>query len=204
VRRYQVLAAGERLPARPFTDPERTVADGRVMDRMLQRLRLEAQSWPGWQTSVEMLKHTRAGCRHWLVVPDAPALGEAHDVTVVGFFGDLRPGIDHSVIYELEADVVSRLGHYAPVGLLGYYDAELTPAVHGNLVLFRAPELPSQWHSDRGHATAVAIAPHHYSVVRLHRGLIRGPLLGRGHLVIQRTRYFDFGQPAWHGMRQFG
>jgi len=39
----------------------------------------------------------------------------------------------------------------------------------------------------------------------LHRGVIRGALLGRDHLVIQRTRYFDFGQqPAWQGLRRFG
>jgi len=120
VRRYDLLAAQERLPARSFTDPERTLADARVMDRMLRRLRLEARSWPGSRTSVEVLKYARAGRRHWLVVPNAPALGGAQDVTVVGFFGDLRPGMNHSAIYELEADVVARLGRYAAVGLLDY------------------------------------------------------------------------------------
>jgi hypothetical protein len=204
VPRYELLAAQERLPARPFTDPERTLADAAVMDRMLRRLRREARSWPSWRTPVEMLKHTRAGCRHWLVIPDALALGGAHDVTVVGFFGDLRPGIDHSAIYQLEADVVARLGRYAAAGLLGYYDAEIAPALHGNLVLFATREVPSEWHRDRVHAAAVASAPRHYRVVRLHQGTIRGELLGRGHLVIQRTRYFDFGQqPAWQGLRRF-
>ncbi len=172
---------------------------------MLQRLRLEAQCWPGCRMSVEVLKYTRAGCRHWLVVPNAPALGGAQDVTVVGFFGVLRPDMSHSSIYKLEADVVAGLGDYAPVGLLGYYDAEIAPALHGNLVLFGTREVPSEWHGNRVHAAAVAIVPHHYSVVRLHRGIIRGALLGRDHVVIQRTRYFDFGQqPAWHGLRQFG
>jgi hypothetical protein len=205
VRGYELLAAHERLRARPFTDPERTVADAAVMDRMLQRLRREARSWPSSPASAEVLKRTRAGCRHWLVVPSAPALAGAHDVTVVGFFGDLRPGMDHSAIYQLEADVVARLGRYAPVGLLGYYDAEIAPALHGNLVIFGTREAPSEWHRDRVHAAAVASAPHHYSVVRLHRGMIRGALLGPGHLVIQRTRYFDFRQqPAWHGLRRLG
>jgi hypothetical protein len=204
VRGYELLAAHERLRARPFTDPERTVADAAVMDRMLQRLRREARSWPSSPASAEVLKRTRAGCRHWLVVPSAPALAGAHDVTVVGFFGDLRPGMDHSAIYQLEADVVARLGRYAPVGLLGYYDAEIAPALHGNLVLFATCEVPPEWHHDRVHAAAVALAPRHYRVVRLHRGMIRGALLGRGHVVIQRTRYFDFGQqPAWHGLRRF-
>jgi hypothetical protein len=204
VQRYELLAAQERLPARPFTDPERTLADAGVMNRMLQRLRLEARSWPGRRTSAEVLKRTRAGCRHWLVVPDAPALDGAQEVTVVGFFGDLRPGMDHSAIYELEADVVARLGRYARVGLLGYYDAELAPALHGNLALFGTREVPSEWHNDHVHAAAVAAAPRHYDVVRLHRGVIHGPLLGRGPIVIRRTRYFDFGQqPAWHGLRRF-
>jgi hypothetical protein len=204
VQGYEVLAAQERLPARPFTDPERTLADASVMDRMLQRLRREARSWPSWRASADLLKHTRPGCRHWLVVPNAPALAGAHDVTAVGFFGDLRSGMNHAAIYQLEADVVARLGRYAGVGLLGYYDAELAPAVHGNLVLFGTNEVPAEWHTDRVHAAAVAIAPRHYRVVRLHRGMIPGALLGRGHLVIQRTRYFDFGQqPAWHGLRRF-
>ena len=192
------------MPARPFTDPERTLADAAVMGRMLRLLRREARSWPSWRTSVELLKHTRAGCRHWLVVPSAPTLAGAHDVTVVGFFGDLRSGMDHSAIYQLEADVVARLGRYAGVGLLGYYDAEIAPAVHGNLVLFGTSEVPPAWHRDRVHAAAVALAPRHYGAVRLHGGIIRGALLGRGHLAIQRTRYFDFGQqPAWHGLRRF-
>jgi hypothetical protein len=205
VQRYEALGAEERLPARPFTDPERTLADARVMNRMLGRLRREARSWPGQRTPVELLKYTRTGCRHWLVVPDVPALAGAHDVTAVGFFGDQRPGMDHAAIYQLEADVVAGLGRYAPVGLLGYYDAEIAPALHGNLVLFGTREVPAEWHTDRVHAAAVAIAPRHYCAVRLHRGMIGGALLGRGHLVIERTRYFDFAQqPAWQGVRRFG
>jgi len=205
VQRFAVLGAQERLPARPFTDPERTRADGMVMGRMLGRLRREARSWPAGRAPVELLKYTRAGCRHWLVVPDVPALADARDVTAVGFFGDLRPGMDHAAIYQLEAEVVARLGRYASVGLLGYYDAEIAPALHGNLVLFGRREIPAEWHTDRVHATAVAMAPRHYCAVRLHRGIIGGALLGQGHLVIERTRYFDFArQPAWRGLRRFG
>jgi hypothetical protein len=201
----EVLAAQERLPARPFTDPERTLTDAAIMDQMLQRLRRAARSWPAGRTSVEVLEDLPDGCRHWLVVPSVPALGGAEDVTVVGFFGDQRPGMNHAALYQLEADVVAGLGRYAAVGLLGYYDAEIAPAVHGNLVLFGTREVPPQWHRDRVHAAAVASAPHHYRVVRLHRGMIRGALLGEGQLVIRQTRYFDFGQqPAWHGLRRFG
>jgi hypothetical protein len=72
-------------------------------------------------------------------------------------------------------------------------------------VLFATREVPPEWHRDTVHAAAVASAPRHYSAVRLHRGVIRGALLGRGRLVIRRTRYFDFEQePAWQGLRLFG
>jgi hypothetical protein len=30
--------------------------------------------------------------------------------------------------------------------------------------------------------------------VRLHRGTVKGPFHGHGELVVERTRYLDFGQ----------
>jgi hypothetical protein len=202
VRGYQAVGARQRLRGRAFTDPERTLADVTVMDRMLTRLRLQARSWPGGPGSVEWLKHPEAGLRHWLVVPRTSALLAARQVTAVGFFGDLRPGVDHAAIYQLEAEIVGRLPRYAAAGLLAYYDAELDHGVHGNLVLFGTPEVPPEWHGDVVHARAVALAPHHYRCIRLHRGLIRGPFRGTGGLAVERTRYFDFGgELAWRGLR---
>src|SRR5262249_18730311 len=110
----------------------------------------------------------------------------------------------HSVVYDLEAEVVARLGRYAAAGLLCYYDAEIGRGLHGNLVLFGTPGVPGEWHGDVGHARAVAVGPTHDQGVRLARGAVPGVLLGKGQLVIERTRYFDFGcQPAWRGLRRF-
>jgi hypothetical protein len=202
VQGYQALGARQRLPRRAFTDPERTLADVAVMDRMLTRLRGQARSWSGGPGPVEVLEYPAAGLRHWLVVPRPCALLEAGQVTAVGFFGDLRPGVDHGPIYQLEADIVGRLGRYAAAGLLAYYDAELERGVHGNLVLFGAHGVPPGWHGDVVHARAVALAPHHYRCIRLHRGLVRGPLTGTGGLAVERTRYFDFSEElAWRGLR---
>ena len=199
---YQALGARQRLPGRAFTDPERTLADVAVMDRMLTRLRGQARSWPGGPGPVEVLEYPAAGLRHWLVVPRPCALLAAGQVTAVGFFGDLRPGVGHGPIYQLEADIVGRLGRYAAAGLLAYYDAELERGVHGNLVLFGARGVPRDWHGDVVHARAVALAPHHYRCIRLHRGLVRGPFAGTGGLGVERTRYFDFSkEPAWRGLR---
>jgi hypothetical protein len=202
VQGYQVLGARQRLRGRAFTDPGRTLADVAVMDRMLTRLRGQARSWTGGPGPVEVLEYPAAGLRHWLVVPRTPALLAAQRVTAVGFFGDLRPGVDHGPIYRLEAEIVGRLPRYAAAGLLAYYDAELERGVHGNLVLFGTPEMPPGWHRDVVHARAVALAPHHYRCIRLHRGLVRGPLLGTSGIAVERTRYFDFAaEPAWRGLR---
>ena len=79
MQRYEWLTA-ERLPARPFTDPERTLADATVMDRMLRRLRRQARSWPSWRTSAELLTHTRGGLalhadHRWITgCPDPPSM----------------------------------------------------------------------------------------------------------------------------------
>jgi hypothetical protein len=202
VRGYQALGAGQRVWGRAFTDPERTLADVAVMDAMLTGLRGRAQSWARGPGSVEVLEYPAAGLRHWLVVPRTCALLAARQVTAVGFFGDLRPGVDHAAIYQLEADIVGRLPRYAAAGLLAYYDAELDRGVHGNLVLFGTPEVPPGWHGDGVHARAVALAPHHYRHIRLHRGLIRGPLVDISGIAVQRTRYFDFSSElAWRGLR---
>ena len=175
--------------------------DVAVMERMLARLRLQARSWAGKPGRVEVLEHT-AGLRQWLMVPRCADLQAARAVTAVGFFGDLRPGVDHAAIYQLEADIVERLPRYAAAGLLSYYDAELDPGVHGNLVLFGTPEVPSAWHRDGVHARAVALAPRHYRCIRLHRGLIGGPFAGTGGLTVQQTRYFDFqAEVPWQGLR---
>jgi hypothetical protein len=187
---------------RAFTDPERTLADVAVMDAMLTGLRDRARSWARGPGSVEVLEHPAAGLRHWLVVPRTRALLAARQVTVVGFFGDLRLGVNHAAIYQLEADIVGRLPRYAAAGLLAYYDAELDRGVHGNLVLFGTPEVPPSWQDDGVHARAIALASRHYRCIRLHRGRIGGAFAGTRGIAVQRTRYFDFsGELAWRGLR---
>jgi len=108
---------------------------------------------------VELLEHPAAGLRHWLVVPRTCALLAARQVTAVGFFGDLRPEVNHGPIYQLEADIVGRLPRYAAAGLLAYYDDELERGMHGNLVLFGTPEVPPGWVSVCGDRSVCAGQP---------------------------------------------
>ena len=62
---YQALGARQRLPGRGFTDPERTLADVAVMDRMMTRLRGQARSWSGGRGPVEVLEYPAASLRPW-------------------------------------------------------------------------------------------------------------------------------------------
>ncbi|HXY43767.1 MAG TPA: hypothetical protein VEH29_06240 [Acidimicrobiales bacterium] len=202
MRYTQVLGVDDHVPDRPFTNPEGTRADARVMGRMLDRLRSEAPSLRRGRLPVERHEPDQDGNLHWIVVPRPAALLSAGELTTVGFFGDLRSGVDHADIYQLEELVVARLARYAASGLLCYYDAELEPGVHGNLVLFSGSGVPDEWHADAVHARAVALAPRHYRCVRLHRAAVHGAFLGDDPLVVEQTRYFDFtDRPAWTAIR---
>src|SRR2546423_15559426 len=107
------------------------------MDRMMTRLRGQARSWSGGRGPVEVLEYPAASLRHWLVVPRPCALLAAGQGTAVGVFGDLRRGGDHGPIYQLEAEIVGRLGRYAAARLLGHYDAGPERRVRGDLGPFR-------------------------------------------------------------------
>jgi hypothetical protein len=201
-----VLGANERLPERPFTDPDATEADAAVMRRMLERQRALAESWPRDDPPSASLRGIdEQGRRHWLAVPDTAALVSARDLTAVGFFGQTRER-DHTVLFELEQEVVARFPEYAAVGLLSYFDRELEDGSHGfgNLILFATPDVPREWYTNEAHERAVALSPEHYHSIRLHKGTIPGPFLGSGELRIERTKYFDFAtQPCWRGLRVF-
>src|SRR5262249_35434879 len=160
------------------------------MDRMLTRLRGQAPSWAGGPGSGEVLEYPVAGLRHWLGVAGTRALLTGRRVTAGGVFGGPGPGGGHGPVFQPGAGTVGRLPRYAAAGLLAYYDAELERGVHGNLVLFGAAEVPPRWQRDVVHARAVALAPHHYRCIRLHRGLIHGPFAGTDGIAVQRTRYF--------------
>jgi hypothetical protein len=202
---HAVLGASDRVDGRPFADPEHTSADAAVMSLMLLRQREAAQEWDPATAGPATVRDREEGHKQWLAVPDAAALLRARDVTAVGFFGQARDS-DHSVLFELEQDVVESFPEYASAGLLSYFDLELANGAYGfgNLILFATPDVPREWHTCRAHERAVAISPEHYHSVRLHKGTIPGPFLGSGDVTIERTKYFDFdSDPPWRGLRTF-
>ena len=205
---YSVIGPDEILVARPFTDPEFTRREAEVMRAMLTREREHARAWRGdhgRRAGGQIVRdHDGKERRHLLVVPDTRALVEACGLTAVGFFGRPRDDVDHAVLFELEDELVARMGDYAAVGLLSYYDIEFVKGAYGNLVLFSTPDVPKEWSADAVHRRAVEVSPGHYYEVRLHRGSITGRLLDGGDLSIVSTKYLDFKSPTiWQGFRRW-
>lgn len=198
-----VLGPEDRLPGRPFTDPEETLRDALVMDLMLAREREIALTWSADIEGPGIAESTIEGSRQLLAVPDGKALLAARDVTAVGFFGQLREGVDHEVLFEHEHRIAQAFPAFAPLGFLSYFDVGPEHGRYGNLILFWTPDVPAEWHVAAAHRAAVASAPAHYEHIRLHKGRIPGPFIGRGRLELLRTQYLEFrAGRTWRALRE--
>ena len=154
-------------------------------------MRVRAHDWrasPGGEVLV--LERDALGLRTWIRVPDRAALFAADELTTVGFFGEAREGVDHAPIHELEARIVDTLERVP--GLLSYFNLELPDGRYGNLILCAGEDVPVRWHTHELHRRAVERAALHYRSARLHRGVIRSPVLGDADLVVLGTRELDF------------
>jgi hypothetical protein len=208
---YQaVLGPDEVLEKKPFTNADNTEREVDVMQFMLEEERELAQAWAqsgdDAPAGVVMKDPDPQGRRHLLVVPSVRKLVEAAEFTAVGFFGKPRDDVDHDVLFELEEDLVGRMGRYGELGLLSYYDVELVApkGTYGNLILFSTPDVPEEWYRDEIHGKAVKLSPGHYQQIRLHKGAVTGSMLGGCEIAVERTKYFDFtGDQTWFGLRRF-
>jgi hypothetical protein len=199
-----VLGPADLLPDRPFTDPEHTAGDALVMAMMLARQREVARTWTPDVEGPGISESLTADGRYLLAVPDGRTLLTARDVTAVGFFGQLREGVDHAILFEHERRIAQTFPAFAPLGFLSYFDVGPEHGRYGNLILFWTPDVPVEWHAGPVHRQAVRAAPAHYDFIRLHKGRIPGPLVGRGALELARTQYLDFAAPRpWRALRTY-
>ena len=200
----RVLGPADRLPGRPFTDPEETESDVLIMSRMLALEREIACTWESDVVGPDISEQVHDQVRHLLAVPDGRRLLAARDVTAVGFFGRLRGGVDHAPLFAHERAIVQTFPRFAPLGFLSYFDFGPEHGRYGNLILFWTPDVPEDWHRGETHRAAVATAPVHYEHIRLHRGRIPGPFTGAGTIQMTRTQYLDFTGPRiWRALRVY-
>jgi hypothetical protein len=192
------------VEGRPFTAPARTEEDASVMRDMLAQLRAFSRGWADSKTAgdgVLVRRRDAAGLRTWIRVPDRETLFAAGELTTVGFFGQARADVDHAPIHRLEEAIVDTLEEVP--GVLSYFDLELPDGRYGNLILCSAPDVPVRWHAHELHRDAVELAPRHYHSARLHRGIVRSPLLDDADLIVLRTFYHDFDStPTWLAVRE--
>ncbi len=198
------LAPDDDVVSRPFAATHHTTRDASVMQSMLARMRALAPEWlESARNDVLVRAPDAEGRRHWIRVPDRNALVAARQLTIVGFFGEPRDGVDHTRIDDLEAAIVDTLERVP--GVLSYYDLELPCGGYGNLILCDDEAAPRRVHDHELHRRAVELTPQHYRTVRLHTGAVAGPLQGDAPLIVMRTRYYDFAaEPAWLAARDFG
>lgn len=201
------LGPAEVVEGKPFADPGHTGREAESLRQLLEHERARARAWADGEdaraTDVVIAETDLQSLRHLFVVPDTQALLVAESPTVVGFFGRPREETDHTVLFELEDELVAGMGMYAEAGLLSYYDVELVKGSFGNLILFRGPGIPAEWRENPVHRRAVELTPGHYHEIRLHQGSLAGRLLDGGELTIDKTRYLGYdGEGVWRAVRR--
>jgi hypothetical protein len=191
-----LLGRDDVVSERPFCDPARTADDTATLELVRAGLRLRVA---GGNTSGRW--QDRGGATHLTVVPAPAALAGQAPATAIGFFGQARVGIDHSAILDLEHAILRRATSFR--GLLAY-DNVFFPSRRqwANLVVFVSDDDPAALAGDPEHLSAVALAPAHYSSLRLHRFRLLDGIFGSAPLAWRRTTYLDFADdPPWRAVR---
>jgi hypothetical protein len=202
----KLLASTERLVDRSFTDPDCSFQDLNTLHFALDQVRgllsnpALADSLAGGQ---QLFWVQVDGRLHRLIVVDPAALRNAPQLTLVGFFGQRRPGGETELVDQVDTELVSEL--MAHRGLLAYCSILLTDGEYGNLVLFADEVAKLHWSTSARHAYAARVlSPKYYESVRLHNGYLPGGLFSGLAPVLERTKYFDYrGMLPWRGERSF-
>lgn len=201
------LAETERVSGRPFSDVEQTAVDVERLKRMVHQL-VDTYDDP---VVCDFVPGKRPVCqsdpqgRHFRIYYVQPELlFSGTDLTVVGFFGEKRPGADIRPL--LDADKRFEAEFPKHRGLLSLSTVRMTDGNFANLVLFTDPESKDHWNNAPIHRDTVArVSPPYYSTVRISNGILPAGLDDPDDLVIETVKYFDYGTtPPWRAVRRLG
>ncbi len=199
VYRWQDIIHG-----RPFTDPAHSQED-------LARLRIMAHQLVDIYDDpvvCDFAPGKRAICqsdpqgRHFRIYYIQPKLlFSLKELTVVGFFGQKRPGADVKPLLQADKRFEAEFPHHP--GLLSLSTVRLPDGDFANLVLFTDPEAKDKWNFTPLHRDLVAeISPPYYQSIRLNNGLLPDGLAAPDELVLEKVKYLDFrSSPPWRGVR---
>jgi hypothetical protein len=193
----------EAPAGRAFTHPDRTADDMvsiREMAATLRRLLEGPAPLPARPRPLTREQgHGRLG--HRVIVCDDGALRAEPRPAIVGFFAEKRVGPDHARLTEVDDELVREFPRHP--GILSYSSIELPDGNWGNMIVLRSTDDGDRWREGDRHAWAAReLAPAHYTVVRLHHGVIPGGILSGREPLLTRTRYFDYhGESPWRAER---
>lgn len=194
------LGPADVIDERPFTHPNYIVADRNILRYMVDQLRLivEYSHMYGCLSRPLWLQQPAA---HRLVVAQPERLQALDGLTVVGFFGEKRPGADPSLMNEFDDILIEEFSEHPD--LLSYSSLALDAGNFGNLVLFARPEAKQHWSQSKAHAQAAyKLAPHYYTSVRIYNGLLPDGIKNSQRLRITAVKYFDYlNGPPWQAVR---
>ncbi len=199
-----ILSPTERVPGRPFSDPQHGVEDLRVLRRMARQL-VDTYDDPAvcdFRPGKRPICQSDTQGRNFRIYYiQAKRLFELQDLTVVGFFGQKRRNADIRPL--LAADKKFEEAFDAHPGLLSLSTVRLPDGDFGNLVLFSSMEAKDDWNYSPLHYDLVAkISPPYYRSVRLNNGVLPRGLDAPEELYLQRTRYIDYeSDPPWRAVR---
>jgi hypothetical protein len=81
---------------------------------------------------------------------------------------------------------------------------ELADGNWANLVLHNVAEDRETWRASETHARAAReLSPLYYRTVRIHNGVLPDGVMGNRSMVVERTKYWDYGSgKVWHAVRE--
>ena len=201
----RILASDQFVARRPFTSPNHYPRDLAILGYMLEDLRgLLSRMSAGNLTIVpyRAIEWVVQDLKRRVVVCDALSLHNRSSAQLVGFFGERRIDRDGAPLEEANFEIVLEFQKYP--GILSYSSMELADGNWANLVLHNVAEDRETWRASEAHARAAReLSPVYYQTVRIHNGVLPDGVMGNRSIVVERTKYWDFGLPrVWHAVRE--
>ena len=200
------LAVDEHLDAHPFSHPEYRHEDLKALRKMAHQL-VDTYDDP---VLCDFVPRKKPICmsdprgRHFRIYYIRPdLLFSAKNLTVVGFFGQMRANADVRPLIKADKRFEDEFPNHP--GLLSLSTVRLPGGDFANLVLFTDTESKDKWNfNPLHHETVNRISPPYYTSIRLNNGVLPKGLNDPNALALTRTRYLDFEEmPPWRALRTY-
>ena len=201
----RVLASDQFVARRPFTSPGLYPRDLATLGYMLEDLRGHLVRMDAGNFTIvpyAPIEWVVQGLKRRMLLCDPMSLHDRTSAQLVGFFGERHPDRDGSPLEEANFEIVLEFQKYP--GILSYSSMELADGNWANLVLHNVAEDRETWRASEAHARAAReLSPIFYRTVRIHNGSLPDGVMGNRSIVVERTKYWDFGSAkVWHAVRE--